>query len=102
MIAKKQLWLLAGGDGSGKSIFYRMFIEPRGIRFMNADRIARDMSEDSEHVSYKAARLAERLCHDLLSQSLTFCFETVFSHVSKIDFIAKAKSLGYELTSSPP
>lgn len=97
MIAKKQLWLLAGGNGSGKSTFYRMFIETRGIRFINADLIARDMTEEPEHVNYKAARLAERLCHDLLSQGLTFCFETVFSHASKIDFIAKAKSLGYEV-----
>ena len=97
MIAKKQLWLLAGGNGSGKSTCYRMFIETRGIGFINADLIARDMAEEPEHDSYKAARLAERLCHDLLSQGLTFCFETVFSHASKIDFIAKAKSLGYEV-----
>lgn len=28
----------------------------------------------------------------------SFCFETVFSHPSKIDFIANAKALGYEVT----
>ena len=94
----KQLWLLAGGNGAGKSTFYRLFLEPRGIKFVNADLIARDMAPDHpEDASYKAARLAERLRADLLNQGLSFCFETVFSHVSKIDFIARAKALGYEV-----
>ena len=30
-------------------------------------------------------------------KGLSFCFETVFSHPSKIDFVAEAKSLGYEI-----
>ncbi len=33
----------------------------------------------------------------LLRQQSSFCFETVFSHPSKIDFIANAKGLGYEI-----
>ena len=28
---------------------------------------------------------------------ISFCFETVFSHPSKIDFLAEAKALGYEI-----
>ena len=28
---------------------------------------------------------------------MSFCFETVYSHPSKIDFIARAKSLGYQI-----
>ena len=28
---------------------------------------------------------------------MSFCFETVYSHPSKIDFIARAKALGYEV-----
>ncbi|MBU1171257.1 MAG: zeta toxin family protein [Proteobacteria bacterium] len=98
MSDNKQLWLLAGGNGSGKSTFYRLFLLPRGIKFINADLIARDMVPDSpKDASYKAARMAERLRSSLLDQGLSFCFETVFSHVSKIDFIAKAKALAYEV-----
>lgn len=94
----KQLWLLAGGNGSGKSTFFREFLEPRGLKFVNADLIAGTMvSNQPESASYKAARLAERLRSSMLDQGLSFCFETVFSHVSKIDFVAKAKSLGYEV-----
>ncbi len=33
----------------------------------------------------------------LLQQGRTFSFETVFSHPSKIDFVAKAKAVGYEI-----
>ena len=28
---------------------------------------------------------------------MSFCFETVYSHPSKIDFIAQAKALGYQI-----
>lgn len=98
MIDSKQLWLLAGGNGSGKSTFYRLFLEPKGIKFINADLIAREIvPENPEDASYKASHLAGRLREDLLYKGISFCFETVFSHVSKIDFVAKAKALGYEV-----
>ena len=35
------------------------------------------------------------LARDLLNRGLSFCFETVFSHPSKIDLTAHAKTLGY-------
>ncbi len=98
MSGERQLWLLAGGNGAGKSTFYRLFLEPRGLKFINADMIARDLSrENPEDASYKAAHLAERLRQRFLDEGLSFCFETVFSHASKIDFTARAKALGYEV-----
>ncbi len=94
----KQLWVLAGGNGSGKSTFYRLFLLPRGAKLVNADIIAKEIDpRNPEQVSYDAAVLAEKLREDLLYQGISFCFETVFSHESKIDFIAKAKTLGYEI-----
>ena len=33
----------------------------------------------------------------LLQEGRRFCFETVFSHPAKIDFVAQAKALGYEV-----
>jgi len=97
-MSTKQLWLLAGGNGSGKTTFYRTQLEPLGIPFINADNIAKKLYPESpEAHSYEAAAIAEELRYDLLHQGQTFCFETVFSHPSKIDFIAKAKALGYEV-----
>ena len=94
----KQLWLLAGGNGAGKSTFYRTQLEPLGLPFVNADILAKKLySEQAENKSYEAAKIAESMRMALLQQGRTFCFETVFSHPSKIDFIALAKSMGYEI-----
>lgn len=96
MSGNKQLWVLAGGNGAGKSTFYNLLLSPKGIKFVNADLIARHINiEKPEAAAYAAADLASKVRDDLLTQSVSFCFESVFSHVSKIDFIAKAKSLGY-------
>ncbi|NOX08069.1 MAG: dephospho-CoA kinase [Gammaproteobacteria bacterium] len=98
MNVDKQLWLLAGGNGAGKSTFYQQFLATTELPFINADILARQLdAENSEAISYKAARLAEKLRTDLLQSGVSFCFETVFSHPSKIDFLAQAKSLGYEI-----
>ncbi len=94
----KQLWLLAGGNGAGKSTFYQQFLASTGLPFINADILAKELdAEQPEAVSYKAAKLAERLRLNLLRTGASFCFETVFSHPSKIDFLASAKSAGYEI-----
>ena len=54
---------------------------------MNADRLAKLVyPAAAEEHSYEAA---------LLVSGASFCFETVFSHPSKIDFTARAKALGY-------
>jgi len=98
MPSQKQLWLLAGGNGAGKSTFYQHYLQPRGLGFINADIIAKQIDKaHPELASYQAARLAEKLRFRLLNKGTSFCFETVFSHPSKIDFIAQAKALGYEV-----
>lgn len=98
MSKKKQLWLLAGGNGAGKSTFYRTRLVPAGLPFVNADILAKLLYPQApEAHSYHAAKLAEHLRLQLLRQGRSFCFETVFSHPSKIDFVAQAKTLGYEI-----
>jgi predicted ABC-type ATPase len=98
MTASKQLWILAGGNGAGKSTFYDKFLANRGITFVNADLIAKDIdAENLENLNYKAATIAAQLRDDLLEQGISFCYETVFSHESKIDFVGKAIARGYEI-----
>ncbi len=93
-----RLWLLAGGNGAGKSTFYRLFLAPRGLPFINADRIARDLVPSApEQASYQASAIAESLRTQWLEKGRSFCFETVFSHPSKVDFVARARALGYEV-----
>jgi predicted ABC-type ATPase len=98
MAAPRQLWVLAGGNGAGKTTFYNLYLAKYGIKFVNADLIAKDIDpENTEGVSYHAATLAAKIREDLVSQGVSFCFETVFSHESKIDFIAQAKANGYQI-----
>ena len=41
--------------------------------------------------------IAAQLRSQLLLEERSFCFEAVFSHPSKIDFVGQAKALGYEI-----
>jgi predicted ABC-type ATPase len=87
-----------GGNGAGKSTYYRLALEPLGLPCVNADVLARIVfAEAPEAHSYQAAQLAERQRYQLLEQGVSFCFETVYSHHSKVDFIAHAKALGYQV-----
>lgn len=94
----KQLWVLAGGNGAGKSTFYNLYLAKYGIKFVNADLIAKDINlGNTESISYHAATMAAKIREDLISRGVSFCFETVFSHESKIDFLARAKANGYRI-----
>jgi len=90
--------MLVGGNGAGKSTFFRLALEPLGLPFVNADQLARILFPDApEAHSYAAAQLAERQRLQLLQEGVSFCFETVYSHPAKIDFVARAKALGYQI-----
>ncbi|WP_373501375.1 zeta toxin family protein [Desulfococcus sp.] len=98
MANPRQLWVLAGGNGAGKTTFYNLYLSRYGMPFVNADVIARDMGpENPEDMGYPAAAVAAKIRDDLLSQGVSFCFETVFSHASKIDLVARAKAGGYNI-----
>lgn len=99
MVERPQLILLAGGNGAGKTTFYQHFIAPSGIPMVNADVIARELwPQAPEQHSYAAAKIAKAQRLKLLELHISFCFETVFSHPSKIDFIAQAKAAGYAIS----
>ncbi len=98
MTTPKQLWVLAGGNGAGKSTFYKLYLAKYGIKFVNADLIAKDIDPvNPEAASPQASTVAAKIREDLISQGISFCFETVFSHESKIDFIGRAKANGYRI-----
>jgi predicted ABC-type ATPase len=96
MAGGKQLWVLAGGNGAGKSTFFHHYLAKYGIKFVNADLIAKAMDANHpERLSYEAATLATEMRESMIARGESFCFETVFSHPSKIDFIGLAKAHGY-------
>lgn len=47
--------------------------------------------------SYECAILADYIREKLILQHVSFSFETVFSHPSKVDFLKRAKRIGYRV-----
>ena len=84
---------LAGPNGAGKSSFYRAYLRPSGLRFVNADVLSRDLQVDA----YQAAKVADGLRRQLVGQRESFIFETVFSDPvgDKLSVLKKAESIGY-------
>lgn len=84
---------LAGPNGAGKTTFYRAFLRSSGLRFVNADVIAKELKMDA----YRAAQMADRFRQQLVDQRESFIFETVFSDPvgDKLEFLKYAESLGY-------
>jgi predicted ABC-type ATPase len=84
---------IAGPNGAGKSTFFEAHVAPAGLRFLNADDLARELALDDAI----AARLANRLRLELVEQGESFVFETVLSDPvgDKVDFLAKAGTRGY-------
>ena len=84
---------LAGQNGAGKTTFYKAYLKASGLRFVNADEIARDLRADA----YAAAKMADTLRRELLAEHESFIFETVFSDPvgDKIAFLKEAERSGY-------
>jgi predicted ABC-type ATPase len=84
---------VAGPNGAGKTTFFEAHLSPAGLRFVNADEIARELGLDP----YAAAEVAANLREILVDQGESFFFETVFSDPKgeKVAFLERAASRGY-------
>jgi predicted ABC-type ATPase len=84
---------IAGPNGAGKTTFYHAHIQPAGLRFVNADVLARALHSEP----YAAARAAAAIRQELVKQRESFVFETVFSDPvgEKLAFLMSAAEEGY-------
>jgi predicted ABC-type ATPase len=84
---------LAGPNGAGKTTFYHAHLRRAGLRFVNADVLARDLELDP----YAAATVADALRRELVKQRESFVFETVFSDPvgEKLAFLRETAEAGY-------
>jgi len=84
---------LAGPNGAGKTTFYEAHLKATGLRFLNADFLARELGIDA----YPAAAAAAALRKTFVSQRESFIFETVFSDPvgDKLAFLKQAVAEGY-------
>lgn len=86
---------LAGPNGAGKSTFYQAHLQAVGLRFINADDLARELGTGA----YEAAELANQLRRTLVRQRESFVFETVLSDPvgEKVNFLSDAARSGYTI-----
>lgn len=96
----KQLHLVVGPNGSGKTTFVAEFLalELPGYAYVNPDEIAKARwPDDSDAHAYEAAQIAEETRVHLITSGRSFIAETVFSHPSKLDLIRSAQGAGYQV-----
>jgi len=84
---------VAGPNGAGKTTFYHAHFKPAGLRFLNADEVARELDVDA----YEAARVIGELREQMVKQRESFVFETVLSDPvgEKVGFLQGAARAGY-------
>nr|WP_070959725.1 zeta toxin family protein [Hyphomonas sp. Mor2] len=97
--ARPTLFLVAGPNGAGKTTFYETVLKTRvAAPFINADEIQRDELKDpSMRASYTASQMAADRREALIQKRESFVTETVFSHPSKLDLLAKARAAGFRI-----
>lgn len=76
-----------------RSLDNHAYLKPAGLRFVNADEVARELDVDA----YEAARIVAQLRQELVRQRESFIFETVFSDPvgDKLTFLKTAAQAGY-------
>jgi predicted ABC-type ATPase len=92
------LVVVAGPNGAGKTTFVETFLQPLGMRVINPDAIARELFPGAPgEAAYEAARVADAVREELVSQRVSFCTETVFSDPegAKLAFFRDARAKGY-------
>jgi len=84
---------IAGPNGAGKTTFFHAHLSTAGLRFVETDRIARELGIDA----YGAAAIADAVRRELVRQKESFVFETVFSDPvgDKIAFLKEAAAAGF-------
>ena len=101
MSNKKQLYIIAGCNGAGKTTA-SFTILPEVLdckEFINADEIAKGLSPfQPESVAIQAGRIMLARMDELLQKAKTFAFETTLATKSYKQKIEWAQANGYEVT----
>lgn len=95
----KELIIVGGANGSGKTTFAKPYVAHLNSIFLNADELTKEfeLAGESEPL-VKAGRKFFQLLEAYLSQSQSFVVETTLSgsYINKV--AQKAKDLGYKVT----
>lgn len=98
----RDFFLFAGPNGSGKSTIISLYLQNEEIIFLNADYCARADPDimnlpDGVEKSIKAQQETQRQLDIMITKGLSFAWETVFSHESRLEIMRDAKKRGYRI-----
>lgn len=95
-----KLLIIAGPNGSGKTSITTQILKHHwvdGCAYINPDEIAQNELGDwnSQELVLQAATIAKDRREDCLTNRKSLIFETVFSSEEKLNYLHRAKSLGF-------
>ncbi len=97
-MADKQLIIIAGANGSGKTTFALPYVEELGFDFLNADEIAKELEiQGKKNVLIKAGRIFFSRLNQNIMEGVSFVIETTLSgtYINKV--AVKAKESGFNV-----
>ena len=96
----KNIYIIAGSNGSGKTTFARLFL-PDYVHcphFVNADLIAQGLSPfEPRSAALKAGKLVLGQIRDYSSRGLDFAFESTLAGKSYASLLRRLKTSGYAI-----
>jgi predicted ABC-type ATPase len=99
-MAKRNVYIIAGPNGSGKTTFAREFL-PDYVNcpnFVNADLIAIGLAPfEPRAAAIKAGKLVLQQIHEYATRGVDFAFETTLSGKAYAALLSKLKKKGYGL-----
>ncbi len=96
----KNVYIIAGPNGSGKTTFAKMFLPDyaKCPNFVNADLIAQGLAPFEPHAAaIKAGKLVLQQINEFAERDIDFAFETTLSGKLYVNLLKKLKTKGYAL-----
>lgn len=95
---QKEVVIIAGANGSGKTTFARKFLDVTKYEFLNADDIAKEMNpEDPAQVRIAAGKALINRIHELVQAQNSFVIESTLSGSFLLKHIESFRTAGYEI-----
>jgi predicted ABC-type ATPase len=97
-VSDKQLIIVGGANGSGRTTFAIPYVKERGYDFLNADEIAKELEiQGKKNALIKAGRIFFSRLDRNIRDGANFVVETTLSgtYINKV--AARAKNSGYNL-----